>query len=200
MLSETVLVLIIERNGYHDESRTENQTGTSCFHVDSSGDPKMRIWIDADACPWVIKEVLFRTGKRLGIEIILVANQSMAAPPSGSVRVITVRDGANVADNTIIDQMQPNDVVITGDVPLAARVVEKSGIAIGTRGEVFDDASVHGRLASRNVMEHLRSAGMDTSGPKPLSQKDVQSFANALDRTLTRISKGKSLNQHQPGS
>jgi uncharacterized protein len=150
----------------------------------------MRIWVDADACPAALKEVLFRTGKRLAIEIILVANQSMRAPESTKVQVITVRDGANLADDWIVEQMQAGDVVITSDVPLAARVVEKSGIAIGTRGEVFDDASVHSRLAARNVMEHLRSAGVDTHGPRPLSQKDVQNFANALDRTLTRMRRG----------
>jgi uncharacterized protein len=150
----------------------------------------MRIWVDADACPAALKEVLFRTGKRLAIEIILVANQSMRAPESTKVQVITVRDGANLADDWIVEQMQVGDVVITSDVPLAARVVEKSGIAIGTRGEVFDDSSVHSRLAARNVMEHLRSAGVDTHGPRPLSQKDVQNFANALDRTLTRIRRG----------
>ena len=147
----------------------------------------MRIWVDADACPAALKEVLFRTGKRLAIEVILVANQSMRAPESTKVRVITVRDGANLADDWIVEQMQLGDVVITSDVPLAARVVEKSGIAIGTRGEVFDDASVHSRLAMRNVMEHLRSSGIDTHGPRPLSQKDVQNFANALDRTLTKL-------------
>jgi len=151
----------------------------------------IRIWIDADACPREIKEVLFRTGKRLGIEIIMVANQSMRMPNLDLVRVITVRDGADIADNTIVEQMQPGDIVVTSDIPLAGRVVEKFGIAIGTRGEVFDDASVHGRLASRNVMEHMRSAGFETSGPKPLNQKDVQTFANALDRTLTRLLKGK---------
>lgn len=152
-------------------------------------DHKLRIWVDADACPAAIKEVLFRTGKRLGIEVVLVANQSMWTPESSLVRVITVRDGANIADNTIVEQMQSGDVVITSDIPLAARVVEKSGIAIGTRGEVFDDSSVHSRLASRDVMEHLRSAGMDTRGPRPLTQKDIQNFSNALDRTLTRIRK-----------
>lgn len=151
----------------------------------------MKIWVDADACPAVLKEVLFRTGKRLGLEIILVANQSMHAPNSTFVRVVTVRDGANLADDWIVEQMQVGDVVVTSDVPLAARVVERSGIAIGTRGEIFDDSSVHSRLATRNVMEHLRSAGIDTHGPRPLSQKDVQNFANALDRTLTRIRKSK---------
>ena len=83
--------------------------------------------------------------------------------------------------------MNPGDVVITGDIPLAARVVEKGGIAIGTRGELYDDANVHGRLASRNLMEHLRSSGMETSGPKPQNQKDVQAFSNQLDRTLTKL-------------
>ncbi len=135
--------------------------------------------------------MLFRTGKRLEIEIILVANQSMRAPTSDLIRIITVRDGADIADNTIVEQMVPGDVVITSDIPLAARVVDKGGIAIGTRGEVFDDASVHGRLASRNVMEHLRSAGMETSGPAPICQKDVQTFANSLDRTLTRKLKNR---------
>ncbi len=133
--------------------------------------------------------MLFRTGKRLGLEIILVANQSMRVPSSELIRIITVRDGADIADNTIVEQMRAGDVVITSDIPLAARVVEQQGIAIGTRGEVFDDASVHGRLASRNVMEHLRSAGMETAGPRPFSPRDVQTFANSLDRTLTRLLK-----------
>ncbi|MDP1562971.1 MAG: YaiI/YqxD family protein [Pirellulaceae bacterium] len=149
-----------------------------------------KIWIDADACPVSIREILFRTGQRLGLETILVANQSIRIPKSDLIRLITVRDGADVADKTIADQMQAGDLVITADIPLAARVVEKCGVAIGSRGEVYDAASIQARLASRNVMEHLRSAGMETSGPKPLSQKDVQSFANSLDRTLTRLLKG----------
>jgi len=149
----------------------------------------LRIWIDADACPGPIREILYKTGKRLGIELILVANQSVRVPQSELIRIITVRDGADIADNTIVEQMRGGDIVITGDIPLAARVVEKQGIAIGTRGELFDDASVHGQLASRNVMEHLRSAGVETSGPRPLSQKDIQTFANSLDRILTRMLK-----------
>lgn len=149
----------------------------------------LKIWIDADACPIPIREILFRTGQRLGVETILVANQSIRVPRSELIRVITVRNGADIADQTIVDQMQAGDVVITGDIPLAARVVEKNGIAIGTRGEVFDGVSVQQRLASRNVMEQLRSAGIDTAGPKPLSAKDVQTFANSLDRTLTRLLK-----------
>ena len=118
--------------------------------------------------------------------MILVSNQAMRVPSSDFIRLITVPDGADVADNEIIEMLEPGDIVITGDIPLAARVVEKSGMAIGFRGELFDDSSVHDRLASRNLMEQFRSAGVDTNGPKPLAQKDIQTFANLLDRTLTR--------------
>jgi uncharacterized protein YaiI (UPF0178 family) len=154
--------------------------------LDAARKNPFRIWIDADACPAAIKEILFRTAQRLQIELILVANQSMRVPTSDLIRVIAVPHGADVADETIVRSMQPGDVVITGDIPLAARVVERSGVAIGTRGELFDDVSVHGRLASRNLMDQLRSAGVETSGPKPLHSKDIQAFANQLDRILTR--------------
>ncbi len=110
----------------------------------------------------------------------------MHVPTSDLIQLMTVPQGADVADHEIVEMMEPGDIVVTGDIPLAARVVEKSGIAIGTRGELFDDDSVHGRLASRNLMEQFRSAGVETSGPKPLNPKDVQAFANVLDRTLTR--------------
>ncbi len=147
------------------------------------------LWIDADACPGAIKELLFRTALRLKIETILVANQSISIPKSDLIRRITVPDGPDIADNLIIDRMAAGDVIITGDIPLASRVVEKGGIAIGTRGELFDDASVHGRLATRNLMEQFRAAGVDTSGPRPQSQKDIQTFANQLDRVLARTLK-----------
>lgn len=151
----------------------------------------LQIWVDADACPAAIKQVLYRTSKRLQIELILVANQSMHVPSSKLIRLITVPDGADVADDKIIEMLAPGDVVITGDIPLAARTVEKSAIAIGVRGELFDDHSVHDRLASRDLMEQFRSAGVDTRGPKPLTQKDIQTFSNLLDRTLTRCLKKK---------
>lgn len=154
-----------------------------------SENPTVKIWVDADACPLAVKEILFRTAKRLKVETILVANQSISIPSSDLIRRITVRDGADIADDRIVELMQPFDLVITGDIPLASRVVEKGGVAIGTRGELYDDASVHGRLASRNLMEQFRSAGMQTGGPRPLSNKDVQSFANQLDRMLTRMIK-----------
>ncbi len=148
-----------------------------------------RLWVDADGCPAPVKEMVFRTAQRRQIETILVANQSIWVPASDLIRRMTVPDGADVADNAIIEHLRPGDVVITGDIPLASRVVEQGGIAIGVRGELYDDKSVHGRLASRNLMEQLRSSGMETAGPKPFDQKDAQSFANQLDRTLTRLLK-----------
>lgn len=156
---------------------------------------RLTVWVDADACPVAIKEILFRTAERLAVETVLVANQSISVPRSNLIRRMTVRDGADIADDRIVELMQPYDVVITADIPLAARVVDKGGVAIGTRGELYDDASVHARLAARNLMEQFRAAGMETSGPKPLSQKDVQTFANQLDRTLTKAMKKRSSNQ-----
>ncbi len=149
----------------------------------------LKLWIDADACPMVIKEILFRVADRRQIETTLVANQSIAIPQSDFVQRVTVRDGADVADNAIVELIQPGDVVITGDIPLAARVVDKAGYAISPRGELYDDKSIHERLATRNLMEQFRSAGLETAGPKPLNQKDVQTFANQLDRLLTRLLK-----------
>lgn len=150
-----------------------------------------RIWVDADACPAAIKEILFRTARRLQVALILVANQSMRIPSSEWIRLITVLEGANAADDKIVEMLAPGDIVITGDIPLAARVVEKSGIAIGIRGEELDDKSVHERLASRDLMEQFRSAGVDTRGPRPLTQKDIQTFSSLLDRTLTRCLKNR---------
>ena len=146
----------------------------------------MKIWVDADACPAAIKEILFRTAKRLQVETTLVANGGMQIPESPFIRLLTVPHGADEADHRIIELIKKDDLVVTGDIPLASRVVEKGGIAIGTRGQLYDDASVHGRLATRNLMEQIRSAGMETKGPKPLDRKDVQAFSNQLDKFLTR--------------
>jgi uncharacterized protein YaiI (UPF0178 family) len=147
---------------------------------------RLTLWIDADACPGAIRAIVFKAATRLKIPTVLVANQSLAVPRSELFRMVTVPYGADIADNTIVMQMNPGDVVVTGDIPLAARVVEKKGIAIGPRGQVFDDSTVHGKLATRNLMEQFRAAGIQTSGPRPQSQKDVQTFANTLDRTLTK--------------
>ena len=151
------------------------------------------IWVDADACPVAIKDILYRTARRLKIKTVLVANGGMQVPQSDLISLLTVPQGADVADTRIVELMKPGDIVITGDIPLAARVVEKKGLAIGTRGELFDDATVHGRLATRNLMEQFRSAGVETSGPKPLDGKNVQAFANQLDRIVTRLLKANAI-------
>lgn len=169
----------------------ETITNSEPRNLASTPSKPMRIWVDADACPAAIKEILYRTAKRLQVELILVANASMHIPKSDLIRLMTVPHGADIADHKIVELMEPGEIVITGDIPLAARVVEKEGVAIGTRGELYDDDSVHDRLASRNLMEQLRSSGMDTGGPRPQNQKDVQTFANVLDRTLTRLRKRK---------
>lgn len=155
----------------------------------------MKIWIDADACPKLIREVLFRTANRREIETILVANQSIPTSDSRFIKSMVVRDGADVADNKIVELLQAGDLVITQDIPLAARVVEKDAIAIGPRGERFDANTVQSRLASRDLMEQLRSAGMETSGPPPFNQKDVREFSNQLDRTLTKLLKAEAEKQ-----
>lgn len=152
---------------------------------DSPADP-LHVWVDADACPVAIKQVLFKTARRLPIAVTLVANQTMRVPAAKLIRVITVPDGPDVADDRIVELVRPGDLVITGDIPLAARSVEAGAIAIGVRGELYDENRVQDRLAARDLMEELRSAGIETRGPKPLTQKDIQAFSNALDRTLTR--------------
>ncbi|MBL9165619.1 MAG: YaiI/YqxD family protein [Planctomycetaceae bacterium] len=157
--------------------------------MNTPGSNPFQIWVDADACPTPIKEILYRTARRLRVQVTLVANQSMHVPSSQMIRLIIVPDGADVADDRIVEMLSPGDVVITGDIPLAARVVGRSAIAIGVRGELFDERIVHDRLASRDLMEQFRSEGIETRGPSPLAQKHLQTFANVLDRTLTRCLK-----------
>ena len=143
----------------------------------------------ADAWPGDIKVLLIRTSLRRGLELTFVANQPVGIPQSEKIDLILVAGGADVADDLIANRMSAYDIVVTQDIPLAARVVKKSGVAIGPRGELFDDRSVHSRLATRNLMEQFRSAGQETRGPRPLNRKDIQSFANALDRTIVRCQK-----------
>jgi uncharacterized protein YaiI (UPF0178 family) len=147
----------------------------------------LQIWVDADACPVAIRNIIFRTAKRLKITTTFVANQTLKVPPVDYIRAITVPYGADIADHEIVANVSEVDLVITNDIPLASRVVAKGATAIGMRGQLYDDATVHGRLASRNLMEQLRSAGMDTRGPKPLGPKDIQTFANRLDKMLTKL-------------
>lgn len=150
----------------------------------------MKIWIDADAAPRDAKELVFRASKRLGIEVTLVANQSIWLPPGNPlIQTVTVRDGANVADQYIVKHAEAGDVAITADIPLAAELVAKQVFVLDPRGEVFDDRNVGSRLASRDFLDAARGAGMELSGPRPYSQRDRTAFASALDRILTRAIK-----------
>jgi uncharacterized protein YaiI (UPF0178 family) len=146
----------------------------------------MQIWVDADACPVVIKEIIFRAAERLQINTILVANQMLRTPPSKFIRAIQVPSGFDVADRHIVDQLSLGDLVITADIPLASGVIEKGGHALNPRGELYTTANIQERLTMRNFMEELRGAGVETGGPAAFSQSDRQAFGNALDRFLSK--------------
>jgi len=146
----------------------------------------MKIWVDADACPVVIKEILFRAAIRAKITTTLVANQFLRTPPSVFIKTMQVPGGFDVADNRIVAEMETGDLVITADIPLAAQVVEKGGLALNPRGELYTIANIKERLAMRNLMEELRSNGVDISGPSSLNQGDRQAFASTLDRLITK--------------
>jgi len=144
----------------------------------------MRIWVDADACPGVVKEILYRAAERAQIELTLVANQSLRVPPSKWIRAVQVEKGFDVADNRIAAEVAPGDLVITADIPLAAAVIEKDGHALNPRGELYSRENIRQLLDMRNFMDTLRASGVDTGGPPSFSQSDRQAFANRLDRFL----------------
>jgi len=146
----------------------------------------MKIWVDADACPVAIKEILFRCADRRNISVTLVANQTLRIPNSPNIFFKKVPAGFDVADNEIVKQMKSGDLVITADIPLASEVIEEGGIALNPRGELYTQENVKSRLAMRNLMDTLRSGGMNTGGPAGLNKKDIQAFANQLDRWLTK--------------
>lgn len=147
----------------------------------------MQIWVDADACPGVIKEIIFRAAERRQIQTTLVANQMLRTLPSKFIRAIQVPSGFDVADAHIVEQVQPGDLVITADIPLASLVIGRGGHALNPRGEMYTTANIRERLAMRNFMEELRSAGVDTGGPAAFGQAARQAFANQLDRFLARV-------------
>ena len=149
----------------------------------------MKIWVDADACPVVIKNILFRAAERTGLQVTLVANQPMRIPPSRCIKLLQVTSGFNVADNEIVKRLSVGDLVITGDIPLAAEVIEKGGHALNPRGELFSANDIRARLNIRDFMDTLRSSGIDTGGPSALSQSDRKSFANQLDKLLTKYAR-----------
>ncbi len=146
----------------------------------------MQIWVDADACPVVIKEILFRAAQRAQVMTTLVANKLLRVPPSPFIRALQVPQGFDVADNKIAQEVKPGDLVITADIPLAAQVIEHGGHALNPRGEFYSRENIRERLAMRNFMEELRGSGVDISGPSSFNQSDRQAFAAQLDRFLAQ--------------
>jgi uncharacterized protein len=146
----------------------------------------MQIWVDADACPGVIKEILFRAAERARIQVTLVANQSMRIPVSPYVRFVQVPAGLDVADKRIVELLSANDLVVTADIPLAAATIEKGAHALNPRGELYTKDNIRERLSMRNFMDELRGSGVVTGGPAALSQRDRQAFANSLDSFLAK--------------
>lgn len=145
-----------------------------------------QIWVDADACPKVIKEILFRAADRVRLQLTLVANQALQVPRSRYIRSVQVAAGFDVADNYIVQQMELADLVITADIPLAAEVIAKGGLALNPRGELYTEDNIRQRLNMRDFMDTLRGSGVDTGGPPSFSLTDRQAFANQLDRLLAR--------------
>ncbi|WP_295760238.1 YaiI/YqxD family protein [Undibacterium sp.] len=146
----------------------------------------MQIWVDADACPNVIKQILFQAAERLQISTTLVANQFLTTPPSRVIKALQVPAGFDVADNEIVRLMQAGDLVITGDIPLASDVLAKGGYPLNPRGSFYTTENIREYLSMRQFMEELRSGGVETGGPAAFSNADRQAFANQLDRFLTK--------------
>lgn len=146
----------------------------------------MKIWVDADACPIAIKEVLYRAANRAKVSVTLIANQMLRVPPSPWIRALQVPAGFDVADQRIVQEALQGDLVITSDIPLASQVIAKGALVLDSRGELMDKGNIEGRLTMRNFMEGLRNSGVDTGGPSGLSKSDVQAFANQLDRLLAK--------------
>lgn len=147
----------------------------------------MQIWVDADACPAVIKEILYRVADRVQLQVTLVANQLMRVPPSRFIRALQVPSGADVADQEIVRRLAPGDLVVTGDIPLASDVLDKGGYALNPRGEFYTHDNIRQMLTMRAFLDELRGSGVDTGGPAAFSQADRQNFANSLDRHLQRL-------------
>jgi len=149
----------------------------------------IKIFVDADACPGTVKDILYRISQRTGIEVILVANQPLSIPRIPTVRSIQVSQGFDVADDHIVSLVQKDDLVITADIPLAAEVIDKGGKALNPRGELYTAANIKARLNMRDFMDSMRNSGVQVGGgPPPLSQRDTMEFANAIDRYLTKFS------------
>ena len=151
----------------------------------------MKIWIDADACPRVIKEILFRASKRLQVSVCLVANKKLSKHETDLIESIVVKDGFDAADDYIAEHASPDDLVITADIPLAARIVSNGGVALDPRGELYTEDNVGERLSVRDLMMELREGGFVQGGPAAFNLTDRQRFAASLDRLLTQMIRGK---------
>jgi hypothetical protein len=149
----------------------------------------MHIWVDADACPGPMKEILFRAAERRSLPLTLVANHALSTPPSRLIRAVQVARGFDVADDYIAERLTAGDLVVTADIPLAAQAIEKGAHAINPRGERYTPDNIRERLTMRDFMEVMRGSGEATGGPPPLSQADRQAFANALDRLLAQVAR-----------
>ena len=146
----------------------------------------MKIWVDADACPKAVKEILYRVAERKGISVTLVANSPLNLPQSSFIHLIQVGSGADIADDEIADKCEVGDLVITADIPLAARVVEKGAQALDPRGTIYDKNNIGQVLSMRNFMDELRGSGVETGGPSGFGQKEKFNFANALDKFIAQ--------------
>ncbi len=146
----------------------------------------MRIWVDGDACPVAIKELLFKAAVRVKVLVTVVANERLRVPLSEFIQIVVVGSGANVADKQIVELVEAGDLVVTGDVPLAAHVVQKGGVALDPRGELFTEENMGERITMRNLIDEMRGNDLVSGGPPPFSTKDKQAFANQLDRLLTK--------------
>ncbi|NJL85398.1 MAG: YaiI/YqxD family protein [Leptolyngbyaceae cyanobacterium SM1_1_3] len=146
----------------------------------------MKIWVDADACPSVIKEILFRAARRVQVQMTLVANQPLQVPASPYIDTVLVRSGFNRADGYIVEQVETGDLVVTADIPLAAEAIAQGAYALSPRGVFFDQGNIRERLSLRNFMDELRTGGVETGGPPVFSQRDREAFANQLDRFLAK--------------
>jgi uncharacterized protein YaiI (UPF0178 family) len=146
----------------------------------------MNIWVDADACPAAVKEILYRAAERARAPLTLVSNQPLRTPPSPFIRTLQVPRGFDAADHEIARRMAPGDLVVTADIPLAAQVIERGGHALDPRGELYSSETIRERLTMRDLMDELRASGVQTGGPPPLAPADRQRFAGQLDRLLAR--------------
>ena len=148
----------------------------------------MRIWVDADACPKVVKEILFRAARRTGVQLTLVANHALQTPPDKNITSLQVASGFDIADDEIVQRCEADDLVITADIPLASEVIDKGAHALNPRGELYDTENIRQRLNMRDFMDTMRASGIQSGGPPTLSQRDRQAFANQLDRFLAKLS------------